>query len=199
MGTVESIFIDTAESVEEVAGWLTELFGLEPIPEQSGRQDEIGLRGRAATVDGWLGFLVEPNRHAEIDPAPDEVQAIDPYQIEVDIWYGGPDRGTSSSGRSGSSSTKLVEDRSDIAILLCHEVTILIAAYRPDRGRTTSNPVRPSTPPTSKPGAHGSSAPELRQLRDPSRRSSDVHQRPPTSISGTRGSSVDGGHSDVHR
>lgn len=133
MGTVESIFIETAESVEEVAGWLTDLFGLELIPEQSGRPDEIGLRGRAATVDGWLGFLVQPNRHAEIDPALDEVQAIDPYQIEIDIWYGG--RTEDIQQREVKLVfDKLIEDRADLAMLLCHEVTMLVAAYRPDRG-----------------------------------------------------------------
>lgn len=133
MGTVESIFIETAESVEEVAGWLTDLFGLEPIPEQSGRPDEIGLRGRTAAVDGWLGFLVQPNRHAEIDPPPNEVQAIDPYQIELDIWYGGRTEDIQQR-EARLVFDKLIEHRTDLAMLLCHEVTILIAAYRPDRG-----------------------------------------------------------------
>jgi hypothetical protein len=133
MSDDDSIFLGTDEPVAQVADWLSALLGLEPIPEQPDAADELGLRGPAATVDGWLGVLVHRNWHAQSDPAPDEVQAIDPYPLQLDIWYGANDEEVQQR-ESRLVFDRLVAARPDVAMLLCHNLTILVAAHLPGVG-----------------------------------------------------------------
>ncbi|MFI5694927.1 hypothetical protein ACIA58_23945 [Kribbella sp. NPDC051586] len=130
MSARENIFLWSGSAVADEAKALRELLDLEPIPNNSGAEpDEYGLRGPARTVDGVLGYLVQPNRHVEPDPRPEDAQAIDGYPVEIDIWL----------GRSGQAQPdearlvfdRLVEGRPDIPMLLCHDLDQLVAAYRP--------------------------------------------------------------------
>ena len=89
MSEDDSVFLATGWGVEEVADRLKELLGLGPVLEPVERDGEVRLRGRAVSVEGWLGFLVHRNWHVLIDPEPGEAQAIDPYLVQVDVWYDG--------------------------------------------------------------------------------------------------------------
>jgi hypothetical protein len=134
MADDDSIFLDVDWSVEEVAGWLAGELGLEPIPGEPDAADEVGLRGRAATVDGgWLGYLVPRNWHAQDAPEPDEVQAIDRYSIQVDIWYGAKDE-VVQRDEARLVFDRLAKARPDVAMLLSHNVTFLVAAHLPGSG-----------------------------------------------------------------
>lgn len=134
MADDDSIFLDADGSVEQVAGWVAAALGLEPIPGESDDAGEIGLRGRAATVDdGWLGFLVHRNWHAQAAPEPEEVQAVDRYPIQIDVWYGAKDEAVQRD-EAWLVFGRLVEARPDVAMLLSHNLTFLVAAHLPGSG-----------------------------------------------------------------
>lgn len=124
-----SLFIRSDESLGEVVGWLSEALGLEVVAEESGR--EIRLRGRADGDGGWMGFVVRPNGHGEVDPAPEDVQAIDRYPVEVDIRYRGEDV---LRREALVAFEKVVAARSDLPVLLLHNLALLVAAYLPGAG-----------------------------------------------------------------
>ncbi|WP_427892979.1 hypothetical protein ACQHIV_08805 [Kribbella sp. GL6] len=129
----ENVFLRSAAPVREQAERLRDLLGLEPIPDQSGAgPDQYGLRAAARTVPGTLGFLVQPNLHVEADPAPEDVQAIDGYPIEIDIWLGRDEGAQRAEGRLVFD--YLVQMWPDVPMLLCHDLEELLVAYRPGRG-----------------------------------------------------------------
>ena len=133
MATQQNIFLQSGSTAQDEARQLTDVLGLEPIPNTSGAgPDEFGLRGPARTVDGVLGFVVQPNRHVEPDPEPDDVQAIDSYPIEIDIWLGRDEAVQAQEARLVFD--RLVQARPAVSMLLCHELDRLVAAYLPGRG-----------------------------------------------------------------
>ncbi|GAA0931734.1 hypothetical protein GCM10009554_15830 [Kribbella koreensis] len=130
MATDESIFLQLDEEPGQVAGWLVGVLGLELL--QGGQdEDEVGLRGRAATVDGWLRVSVGRNIYESPDDEPGEIQAIDGYPIEIGIRLK-PDEVLRREARLVFD--KLVEARPEVPMLLVHEVTILDAAHLPGTG-----------------------------------------------------------------
>ncbi|MEU0091546.1 hypothetical protein [Kribbella sp. NPDC006257] len=133
MSDREFLFLKTAATVEDEAGVLRDLLGLEPIPHQAtAGEDEFGLRGPARTVDGTLGFVVHPNGFAEIDPDPGDIQVFDAYEVQIDIWLGS--RGPQQQAEARVVFDHLVAHRPDVPMLLCHNPDWLIAAYLPGRG-----------------------------------------------------------------
>lgn len=128
MATDESIFLQLDESPEQVAEWLVAVLSFERL---SGGQDEVVLRGAAATVDGWLRVEVGRNIYVSPDAGHDEVQAIDAYPIEIGIRYK-PDEILRREARLAFD--KLVDVRPEVPMLLVHEVTILDAAHLPGVG-----------------------------------------------------------------
>lgn len=128
MATDESIFLQLDEGPEQVAEWLMAVL---PFERLSGGQDEVVLRGAAATVDGWLRVEVSRNIYVSPDAGPDEVQAIDAYPIEIGIRYK-PDEILRREARLAFD--KLVDVRPEVPMLLVHEVTILDAAHLPGVG-----------------------------------------------------------------
>lgn len=133
MAAQENIFLQSDSTVDDEAKLLRDLLGLEPIPDTSGAgPDEHGLRGPARSVDGVLGFVVQPNHHVDPDPEPEDVQAIDNYPIEIDIWLGRDEAVQLHEARLVFD--RLVEARPDVPMLLCHDLGRLVAAYRPGRG-----------------------------------------------------------------
>jgi hypothetical protein len=132
MSTNDSIFLGLDETLGQVAGWLTEVLGIEQFPGQPDGGAEIGLRGRLATDNDWFSVVVQRNGYASPDPEPDEVQAIDPYGIDISIRA----RGDETLHReSRLMFSKLIESRPDIAMLLLHNLEFLIAAHLPGAGR----------------------------------------------------------------
>jgi len=78
MGARENLFLRSGSSVQDEAELLRRLLELEAIPEPTGaREDQYGLRGPARTIDGVLKYVVQPNHHAEVDPSPEDIQALD--------------------------------------------------------------------------------------------------------------------------
>ena len=133
MATQENIFLQSGSTAQDEARLLTDVLGLEPIPNTSGAgPDEYGLRGPARTVDGVLGFVVQPNHHVEPDPEPEDVQVIDTYPIEIDIWLGRDEAVQAQEARLVFD--RLVQVRPEVPMLLCHELDRLVAAYLPGRG-----------------------------------------------------------------
>jgi hypothetical protein len=130
MATDESIFLRLDEDPGQVAEWLVAVLPLERL---SGGQDEeeVALRGRAATVDGWLRVSVGRNIYVSQEAGPGEVQAIDGYPIEIGIRFK-PDEILRREARLAFD--KLVDARPEVPMLLVHEVTILDAAHLPGSG-----------------------------------------------------------------
>jgi hypothetical protein len=125
-----SVFLDTGLAVGEAAERLKEVLGLGASLEGAGADGEVGLRGRASSGDGWLGFSVHRNWHVLVDAEPGEAQAIDPYSVQVDVSYGDGDDAVEA---------RLVFERLagaglGMPMLLVHDVTYLVAAYLPDAG-----------------------------------------------------------------
>jgi hypothetical protein len=123
-----SVFLDTELGFGEVAGQLLELLGGRLVAESSGRDDEVGLRVRAADGEGWLDVLVHRNWHVLVDAEPGEAQAIDPYGVQVDVSYGGGDE---------EREAREVFERlvgAAIPMLLVHDVTYLVGAHLPGVG-----------------------------------------------------------------
>ncbi|TDD12899.1 hypothetical protein E1218_35215, partial [Kribbella turkmenica] len=89
MAVRENIFLQSDSAVRDETKLLQDLLRLEPIPDRSAAEpDQYGLRGPARTVDGVLGYVVQPNKHVVPDAEPGEEQAIDAYPTEIDIWLG---------------------------------------------------------------------------------------------------------------
>ncbi|MGW7683057.1 hypothetical protein ACWGID_20150 [Kribbella sp. NPDC054772] len=129
MSEQENIFLQSSATAEEEATGLRELLGLEPIPDTSGAgPDEFGLRGPAATVDGVLGYIVQPNDLV----VEEDAQATDHYPIEIEIWLGNDEAVQRHEARLVFD--RLVAARPDVPMLLCHDLDVLVAAYRPGQG-----------------------------------------------------------------
>lgn len=130
MSTQENLFLHSRLAISDEARTLQGLLGLEPIPEGSDADpDEYGLRGAARTVDGVAGYLIRPNHHTVADPEPEDRQAIDGYPVQIDIWLGRS--GETQPAEARAVFDALVRQRPDTAMLLCHDLGLLIAAYRP--------------------------------------------------------------------
>ena len=133
MSTQENIFLQSGAAAADEAKLLRELLELEPIPDTTGAgPDEHGLRGPARTVDGVLGYVIQPNDNVEPDPTPETAQAFDAYPIEIDIWLGRDEAAQLQEARLIFD--RLVEARPDVPMLLCHDLDVLVAAYRPGQG-----------------------------------------------------------------
>jgi hypothetical protein len=133
MSTQENIFLQSGAAAGDEAKLLRDLLELEPIPDTTGAgPDEYGLRGPARTVDGVLGYAIQPNHHVEPDPGPENAQAFDTYPIEIDIWLGRDEAVQLQEARLVFD--RLVEARPDVPMLLCHDLGRLVAAYLPGRG-----------------------------------------------------------------
>ena len=133
MSTQENIFLQSYATAEDEAAALRELLGLEPIPDTSGAgPDEYGLRGPAAKSDGVLGYVIQPNDLAVHDGGPEDAQAFDRYPIEIDIWLGRDEAAQLAEARVVFD--RLVQARPEVPMLLCHDLDLLVAAYRPGHG-----------------------------------------------------------------
>ncbi|MEV0289987.1 hypothetical protein AB0H36_38160 [Kribbella sp. NPDC050820] len=122
----------TAESPGQVARWLREVAGCE-----GGSVDgaAVRMRVRATTVDEWLGVVAQPNGYVEVDPEPEDVQALDPYAIEIQVRGGRREAILHAEARLIFD--KLVTSRPDLPMLLVHNLDTLVAAHLPGVGTHT--------------------------------------------------------------
>ncbi|MFI5706268.1 hypothetical protein [Kribbella sp. NPDC051620] len=134
MSTVENIFLGTDLPVREVLEeWLMPLFGLENVPEEPPVGEDFYVRGRAMGADGWLGWVVRPNSYAEVDPLPEDVQAFDAYPLEISIRYGSRSEEIQEQ-QARLVFEKLIEAQPDVAMLLVHDLGLLVGAHLPGVG-----------------------------------------------------------------
>jgi hypothetical protein len=132
MSDVDSVFVAVAESPGEVAEWLGEVAGCEVLAVDG---EAVRMRARAATVDQWLGVVAQPNVYVEVDPAPEDVQAMDPYGIVIQIRGGRREEVLHT--EAARFFEKLVASRPDVPMLLLHNLEFLVAAHRPGVGTHT--------------------------------------------------------------
>ncbi|MEV6283417.1 hypothetical protein [Kribbella sp. NPDC051770] len=123
-----SLFVGSDEPIDAVAVWLSDVLGLQIM---AGGGDEVRLRGRSSGGGDWMGFVVRRNGHVEVDPEPEDVQAIEAYPVEVDIRF----RGDEVLRREALVVfEKVVGARPDLPVLLLHNLALLVAAYLPGAG-----------------------------------------------------------------
>ena len=134
MSTDDNIFLAASTPLEEVAGWLSEALRLERVEDPELRDGAFLFRGRARTVDGDVYFLIEPNVYGEVDPAPEDVSAIDRYQGVVDIRYAGKKNEELQEREARAVFDDLADRRPDVAMVLSHNMSLMTAAYLPGVG-----------------------------------------------------------------
>ena len=81
----------------------------------------------------------------EVDPEPDEIQAMDGYGIEIQVRGGRSDEILHAEARVIFD--KLIAARSDTPMLLVHNLDTLVAAHLPGAGTHTFNPLITPDPP----------------------------------------------------
>jgi hypothetical protein len=134
MSTDDNIFLATRRPLEDAAAWLSGALGLERVDDPELKDDAYLFRGRARTVDGDLFVLVGPNVYGEADPEPEDVSAIDHYQGVVDIRYAGKKDEELQAREARALFDELAGTHPDVAMILSHDMALMIAAYLPGAG-----------------------------------------------------------------
>ena len=134
MSVVDSVFVAVAESPGQVGEWLREVAGTEVMAVDG---EAVRMRVRATTVDEWLGVVAQPNGYVEVDPEPEDIQALDPYAIEIQVRGGRREAILHAEARLIFD--KLVTSRPDLPMLLVHNLDTLVAAHLPGVGTHTFN------------------------------------------------------------
>jgi len=124
--------VAVSESPGQVAEWLGEVAGCEVMALDG---EAVRMRVRAATVDEWFGVVAQPNGYVEVDPEPDDVQAMDPYGIEIQVRGGRTEEVLHTEARLIFD--KLVAACPDRPMLLLHNLEWLVAAHLPGAGTHT--------------------------------------------------------------
>jgi|SRR5579875_2479470 len=133
MSERENIFVAGVEKPSELSRLLVARFGLEYMRDQDlYASEDLGLRRRALTTDGFVGLRVYPNTFVDPDAAPDEVQAFDAYPVQIDLWIPRPDV-EAQEAEARAWFDRLVAARPDLPMLLIHDVDFLHAAYLPGK------------------------------------------------------------------
>jgi hypothetical protein len=134
MSTDDSIFLATAQSLGDVAAWLAETLGLEPVVDPDLKEGVYRLRGAARTVDGDIYLTIGPNVYGEVDPAPEDVSAIDRYQGVLDVYYAGPKNEELQEQEARLIFDDLIGRQPQVAMILSHNMDLMTAAYLPGTG-----------------------------------------------------------------
>jgi hypothetical protein len=142
MSVVEGVFVAVGEAPGQVAAWLVKVPGCEVRWIEG---SAIRLRQRATTDDGWLGVVVQRNGYVLPDAEADEVQAMDAYSIEIQVRGGSTEEILHREARLLFG--KLVDTRSDVPMLLVHNLDTLVAAHLPGAGNHWFDPlISPDAP-----------------------------------------------------
>jgi hypothetical protein len=134
MSTSDTIFLAADEPIVRTVEWLSRVLRLEPLEDPELEENEYLLRGRARTMDGELVFVVEPNTYGEVDPEPEDVSAIDRYTGVVDVRLVGAKDEESQAREARAVFEELAEQRTEVALVLSHAMSLIIAAYLPGAG-----------------------------------------------------------------
>jgi hypothetical protein len=134
MSNTDDIFLATSEPLETTVDWLSRTLQLEPIEDPELTEGAYLFLGRARTVDGELVFVVEPNTYGEDDPEPEDVSAIDRYTGGVEVRLVGRKDEESQIREARAIFDELAAGRPDVALVLSHALSLMIAAYLPGVG-----------------------------------------------------------------
>jgi hypothetical protein len=144
MSEYENIFIATAEKPSQFSRLLVDRFEFEYMrgmdPQTS---EDLGLRCRALTADGFVGLRLYANTHVDPNAGTDEVQAFDAYPLQINCWIPRPRPVEAQEAEARAWYGRLLAARPDLPMLLVHDLNSLYAAYLPD------GPVRAFPPGTS--------------------------------------------------
>lgn len=147
MSTSDNVFLATSEPIDQVARWLADVIDLEPMQAADALEGEHVFRGAARTPQREIIAVVAPNGYIEVDPAPDEVSAIDRYAIDVTIRLVGRKDEQLQLRETQAVFDALTQSRPDIAMLLVHNLDTLVAAHLPGTGtHTFDEPITPDAP-----------------------------------------------------
>ncbi|TDD30424.1 hypothetical protein E1218_01055 [Kribbella turkmenica] len=147
MSANDNVFLAADEPIGAVAEWLAVVLDLEPVADPELKEHERLFRTSAAGAQRELGLLVRPNRYAESAPGPDEIQALDKYPVDLDIRLVGPKDENLQLRETTVVFDRLVAARSDVPMLLIHNLDTLVAAHLPGTGtHTFSPPITPDAP-----------------------------------------------------
>jgi hypothetical protein len=147
MSTSDNVFLAAIEPVDQVAQWLAGALDLEPVQASDLVEGEHLFRGNARTAEGEIVVLVAPNGYIEVDPEPEDVQAIDPYPIDVQVRLLGRKDEDLQLRETQAVFSALAESRPDIPMLLVHNLDTLVAAHLPGTGtHTFDESISPDAP-----------------------------------------------------
>jgi hypothetical protein len=137
MSTDDTIFLTADVTLGEVADWLACTSRLERLDDPDLEEDEYFFRGRARTADGNVLLVVGPNIYGEVDPAPEDVSAIDHYTGVVHVRLAGRKDEEAQALEGRAIFDELVATQPDLALVLSHAMSWIVAAYLPGVGART--------------------------------------------------------------
>jgi hypothetical protein len=140
MSTSTTIFLASGESVGVAAGWLASALRLERVEDPDLKENQYFFRRRARTVDGNVLLVVGPNNYGEIDPAPEDVSAIDRYDGVVGVRIAGSKNEERQLAEARAVFDELVSGEPAVALVLAHAMSWIVAAYLPGAGVHTFPP-----------------------------------------------------------
>jgi hypothetical protein len=136
MSEYEEVLIATADKPSQFSRLLVDRLGFEHMPGHDPEHSEdLGLRRRALTTDGFVGLRVSRNIFVDPDPyaTPDDVQAFGAYPLQIQLWIPKPRLIEAQEAEARAWFDRLVAAWPDLPMLLTHEVTLLYAAYLPGK------------------------------------------------------------------
>jgi len=134
MSTDDNIFVAADRSLEDFGRWLGETLELEAVRDADLEDGVLRFRASAWTVEGDLYLTVEPNVYGEVDPAPEDVSAIDRYQCLIDVYYAGPKDEELQEREARLVFDDLARRQPEVAMILSHNMALMTAAYLPGAG-----------------------------------------------------------------
>jgi hypothetical protein len=147
MSTSDNVFVAADQAVAEVGVWLADVLGLEAVADPALSEDERLYRRSARTASGEVGLLVRTNGFAEVDPEPDEIQAIDHYPIDISVRLVGRNDEAWQLRETQAIFDELAAARPDVPLLLVHNLDTLVSAHLPGAGTHSFDPlVTPDAP-----------------------------------------------------
>ena len=134
MSNTDDIFLAASEPLQTIVDWLSRTLQLEPLEDPELEEGTYLFRGHARNRDGELVFVVEPNTYGEADPEPEDVSAIDRYTGVVEVRLVGKKDEESQAREARAVFDELAAGRPDVALVLSHALSLIIAAYLPGSG-----------------------------------------------------------------
>jgi hypothetical protein len=134
MSTDDNIFVAADRPLADFGRWLAETLELEAVDDADLEHGVLRFRAPARTVEGDVYLTVEPNVYGEVDPAPEDVSAIDRYQCLIDVYYAGTKDEELQEREARLVFEDLAGRQPEVAMILSHNMALMTAAYLPGAG-----------------------------------------------------------------